>query len=56
VVAASQLRERQEIMLLMQTNDWLFTSRGLWQLRLTRDRSADLVLLAERFQHGTQRS
>ena len=54
VVAASQLRERQEIMLLMRADDWFLTSRGLWQLRLTRGRRADLVLLADGVQHGVQ--
>jgi hypothetical protein len=54
VVAASQLRERQEIMLLMRADDWLLTGRGLWQLRLTRGRCADLILLADEFQHGAR--
>ena len=33
VFAASQLRERQEIMLLIEAEGWFKTSRGLWQLR-----------------------
>lgn len=56
VVAASQLRERQEIMLLIRADDWLVTNRGLWQLRLTRGRCADLVLLADGFQDVAQQS
>ena len=54
VVAASQLRERQEIMLLMRADDWLLTSRGLWQLRITPRHSPDLVLLGDEFQEVVQ--
>lgn len=32
VIAASQLREKQEIMLLMNAGDWVQTSAGFWQL------------------------
>ena len=32
VIAASQLREKQEIMLLMKSGDWVQTSSGFWQL------------------------
>jgi hypothetical protein len=34
VIAASQLREAQEAMLLMNAGDWLQTDRGFWQLRV----------------------
>jgi hypothetical protein len=32
VIAASQLREMQEAMLLMRPGDWVQTSTGFWQL------------------------
>ena len=32
LIAASQLREMQEAMLLMRPDDWVQTSTGLWQL------------------------
>jgi len=32
VIAASQLREMQEVMLLMKAGDWVQTSTGFWQL------------------------
>lgn len=32
VIAASQLREKQEVMLLMKAGDWVQTSAGFWQL------------------------
>lgn len=32
VIAASQLREKQEVMLLMKPGDWVQTSTGFWQL------------------------
>lgn len=35
VIAASQLREAQEAMLLMKPGDWVQTSCGFWQLRTT---------------------
>jgi hypothetical protein len=33
IIAASQLRERQEVMLLVEPGGWFETSTGLWQLR-----------------------
>ena len=35
VIAASRLRETEEIMLLMRAGDWVKTSSGFWQLRLS---------------------
>ena len=32
VIAASELREKQEVMLLMKSGDWVQTSTGFWQL------------------------
>lgn len=32
VIAASQLRGQQEVMLLMRPNDWVETAQGFWQL------------------------
>jgi hypothetical protein len=32
VIATSQLRDKQEVMLLMQAGDWVQTSTGFWQL------------------------
>jgi hypothetical protein len=32
VIAASQLREKQEVMLLMKSSHWVQTSTGFWQL------------------------
>jgi hypothetical protein len=32
VIAASQLRDKQEVMLLMKSGDWVQTSTGFWQL------------------------
>ena len=34
VIAASQLREKQEVMLLMKPGDWVQTSTGFWQLSI----------------------
>jgi hypothetical protein len=34
VIAASQLREKQEVMLLMKPSDWVQTRRGFWQLNV----------------------
>ncbi len=34
VIAASQLRENQEAMLLMKASDWVQTSTGFWQLHV----------------------
>lgn len=36
-IAASQLREMQEVMLLMKPGDWIQTSTGFWQLTVTSD-------------------
>jgi hypothetical protein len=33
VIAASQLREMQEVMLLMKVGDWVKTACGFWQMR-----------------------
>src|SRR5579883_1789092 len=35
VIAASQLRENQEAMLLMKPGDWIQTERGFWQLSIS---------------------
>jgi hypothetical protein len=35
VIAASQLRDMQESMLLMKPGDWIQTRRGFWQLNVT---------------------
>jgi hypothetical protein len=46
VFAASQLRERQEIMLLLEPGGWFKTAAGLWQLRQTlNSRGPEIVLL-----------
>ena len=46
VLAASQLRERQEIMLLLEPGGWFQTSSGFWQLRHNgNSRRAEIVLL-----------
>jgi len=34
VIAASQLRSKQEVMLLMKPGDWIQTSSGFWQLHV----------------------
>ncbi len=34
VIAASQLRQIQEVMLLMKLNDWVKTACGIWRLRV----------------------
>ena len=34
VIAASQLREKQEVMLLMKASDWIQTGAGFWQLHV----------------------
>ena len=48
IVAASQLRERQEIMLLIEPGGWFKTPAGLWQLRRTRNsRQPQIVLLRQ---------
>ena len=46
IFAASQLRERQEIMLLIEPGGWFRTSTGLWQLRHNANsRRPQIVLL-----------
>src|SRR5690348_15107632 len=46
VFAASELRERQEIMLLIEPGVWFQTSTGLWQLRPgVNSRRPEIVLL-----------
>lgn len=48
VFAASELRERQEIMLLIEPGGWFKTSVGLWQLRDTlNSRRPEIVLLRQ---------
>jgi hypothetical protein len=49
VIAASQLRHAQEIMLLMKPGDWVQTASGFWQLSVSGQAkpSADLVLLGD---------
>jgi len=50
VVAASQLRDRQETMLLMKAGDWLQTKNGFWQLHVPANshEAAALVRLGQR--------
>ena len=50
VIAASQLRETQEAMLLMRPGDWVQTSSGFWQLNVpsTMHDRAELVRIGER--------
>lgn len=50
VIAASQLREMQEAMLLMKLGDWVQTSRGFWQLDVpsAEHEPAGLVPIGER--------
>jgi len=45
VIAASQLRNAQEIMLIMQAGDWIQTSAGFWQLHLPGARNQRPVLM-----------
>jgi hypothetical protein len=49
VIAASQLRNMQEEMLLMSPGDWIQTSSGFWQLHLLSEerKSAALVRIGE---------
>jgi hypothetical protein len=48
VVAASELRERQEIMLLLEPGGWFQTVGGLWQLRSAgSSRRPQIVLLRQ---------
>jgi hypothetical protein len=50
VIAASQLREKQEAMLLMKSSDWVQTSTGFWQLVVpsNADEPGDLVRIGDR--------
>jgi hypothetical protein len=50
VIAASQLREKQEAMLLMKPSDWVQTSTGFWQLVVpsNADGPGDLVRIGSR--------
>ena len=49
VIAASQLRQKQEAMLLMKAGDWVQTDKGFWQLnvRATALEPAALVRIGE---------
>jgi hypothetical protein len=49
VIAASQLRHAQEIMLLMKPGDWVQTACGFWQLSIPSHPkpTAELVLLGD---------
>ena len=38
VIAASQLRDQQEAMLLMKPGDWVQTTQGFWQLTLPQNK------------------
>jgi len=38
VIAVSQLRDRQEAMLLMKIDEWVQTSKGFWQLQVASNR------------------
>jgi hypothetical protein len=50
VIAASQLREMQEAMLLMKAGDWVQTTTGFWQLNVpsSANERAGLVRIGER--------
>jgi len=50
VIAASQLRVKQEAMLLMRPGDWVQTNSGFWQLNVPSDlhERAELVLIGQR--------
>jgi len=48
VIAASQLGDRQEIMLLMRPADWISTSVAFWQLEV-RGRCAELMKVGASF-------
>jgi len=49
VIAASQLRQMQEIMLLMKPGDWVQTACGFWQLSVSNKLKpkVELVLLGQ---------
>jgi hypothetical protein len=47
VIAASQLRQTQEAMLLMKPGDWVRTACGFWQLNVTKTRGLDARLELE---------
>ena len=44
VIAASQLHERQEVMLLMKSRSWVRTTLGLWRLKLEPHGGSNLIL------------
>lgn len=44
VIAVSQLREKQEVMLLMRPGDWVRTSCGFWQLTAKDNRGVGIAL------------
>jgi hypothetical protein len=44
VIAASQLRDAQEVMLLMKPGDWVQTNCGFWRLTSTRGEGSEVVL------------
>jgi hypothetical protein len=50
VIAASQLRDKQEAMLLMKPCDWILTSTGFWQLHVPSATTvpAGLIRIGER--------
>ena len=50
VIAASQLRDNQEAMLLMRPGDWVQTSSGFWQLTVPNNphERAELAQIGER--------
>jgi hypothetical protein len=50
VIAASQLRDKQEAMLLMRPGDWVQTGSGFWQLVVARNarEPGELVRIGER--------
>jgi len=50
VIAVSQLRDKQEAMLLMKPSDWVQTRTGFWQLVAPSkaDKPGDLVRIGER--------
>jgi hypothetical protein len=44
VIAASHLRDRQEVMLLMKVNGWVASDIGIWMLHLNPELSAGALL------------
>jgi hypothetical protein len=55
VIAASQLRQTQEAMLLMKPGDWVRTACGFWQLNVTKTRGFDARLELETGESLAQR-